>query len=234
MAGFVEAAAELRSLLGDLPVDRVDAVGPRTGPAAAALEQACAQGGWAAWWTAAPAGAPSRLVVSTRDALGRSAAGARLWVAPGGEPLGASLCGVPFRDLAARLAEHGRGRLPLVLAPEQVRVLPVGRGQRAFGAEVVRRLAASGGRAVLGGDAGPLAGRVAAAWRDRIPWTVVVGGREASRDEAALRVPGRGTVTLTLDALCAALRRATGRDPQAGPGGRRTAVEVTADALMHP
>jgi threonyl-tRNA synthetase len=91
-----------------------------------------------------------------------------------------------FERLVAILLEHYDGRFPLWLAPEQVRVLPVGGDQHAYADEVAARLHASGLRAGVDVD-GPLGGRVRRSEAERIPVVAVVGPREAAGGQVALR-----------------------------------------------
>lgn len=87
------------------------------------------------------------------------------------------------------LIEHFDGRFPLWLAPEAVRVLPVGADQFAYAQEVAGRLADAGVRSAVV-DAGPLDGRIREAHRLRIPVVAIVGAREMAAEQIALRRQG--------------------------------------------
>ena len=92
------------------------------------------------------------------------------------------------RWLAAVL-EHGDGGLPLWLAPEQVRVLPVGPA----GLPAARQLAEAGAKQGLRMAIeveGALATRVKAAMLARVPCLAVVGAREAAAGVVAVRRRG--------------------------------------------
>jgi hypothetical protein len=95
----------------------------------------------------------------------------------------ASLLG-PLTDVLALLLEHGP--LPLWLAPEQARVLPIGAGQQTAAEALLRRLREAGLRAELDA-AGPLAGRVRRATGARVPAVLVIGAREAAAGTVARR-----------------------------------------------
>lgn len=86
----------------------------------------------------------------------------------------------------AILIEHFDGRFPLWLAPEAVRVLPVGADQHAYAHHVAARLRAAGVPAGVDPH-GPLGGRIRAAQSLRVPVVAVTGAREADAGAAALR-----------------------------------------------
>lgn len=135
------------------------------------------------------------------DGLGRSWAIARLRHEQG--VLRGSLL-APMRALALAL-EHLDGALPAWLAPEQVRVLPVG-GDPAAGRDLAAALARAGAR--VGVDAeGPLAGRVGAAAGARVPYLAFVGPREAA--DRAVRVRARGGSASTLTSWSALVDHVT-------------------------
>jgi threonyl-tRNA synthetase len=108
-----------------------------------------------------------------------------------------------FERFVAILLEHFDGRFPLWLAPEAVRVLPIGARQHDYGREVVARLRDAGVRARMVGD-GPLGGRVRAAQGDRVPVLAVVGQREADGGAVSLR-RGAGQEVLPVDAAVSML-----------------------------
>lgn len=111
-----------------------------------------------------------------------------------------------YERLIGILLEHFDGRLPLWLAPEGVRVLPVGASQSAYAREVGDRLADAGVRSAIV-DAGPLDGRIRDAHRLRVPVVAIVGAREASAEEVALRRPStRRQVAAALPDAVAMLR----------------------------
>jgi threonyl-tRNA synthetase len=91
-----------------------------------------------------------------------------------------------FERFVAILLEHFDGRFPLWLAPEAVRVLPIGANQRDYAQEVVERLEGASVRAALVDD-GPLAGRIRAAQSARVPVLAVIGEREQDATGVALR-----------------------------------------------
>lgn len=211
-ARALAAERALRALLG-LELARVDLEAPPDGGHAAdALGAALAEAGLAPWISEVPAGRPARALLWLGSEAGPLARGASLRAGgTQGLRLEGSLVGALDELLAAVLEANG-GRLPLAVAPEQARVLPVGRAQRGYAAEVARTLADAGARVTLASDRGPLPARVARAARERVPWTLVVGAREARERAVTLRAAapaGEARLrTLPLSQLPAALERA--------------------------
>ena len=95
-----------------------------------------------------------------------------------------------FERFIGILLEHYDGAFPLWLAPEAVRVLPVGAADEAYGAGMVAALLAVGVRANLGGG-GPLGGRIRDAELGRVPVMAVVGAREREAGAVCLRRRGQ-------------------------------------------
>lgn len=93
------------------------------------------------------------------------------------------------RMMAVVLEHHGR--LPDGLAPEPVRVLPVGAEQEGAAASVADDLRRRGVPARMEAD-GPLPGRLRDAADRRIPVVAVVGAREAAGDQVMVQPLGGG------------------------------------------
>ncbi len=87
------------------------------------------------------------------------------------------------------LLEHFDGRFPSWLAPEAVRVLPVGGKQSAYAQEMADRLADVGVRVGIDRD-GPLGSRIRAAHDLRVPLLAILGERETAAKQVALRRQG--------------------------------------------
>jgi threonyl-tRNA synthetase len=105
------------------------------------------------------------------------------------------------------LIEHTGGDLPLWLAPEQVRLLPVAEAHRSGAEEIAEELRAAGFRADATAPDETLGKRIRAAEVEKIPYVVVYGDRE-SRDSLALRHRHGEQSTVSLDALLDELRAA--------------------------
>jgi threonyl-tRNA synthetase len=89
------------------------------------------------------------------------------------------------------LIEHYGGAFPTWLAPEQVRVLPVGEDWEASARELVDELVAAGVRATLESRE-TLGYRIREAETLKIPYMGVVGEREAEAGTVAVRKRGEG------------------------------------------
>jgi len=105
----------------------------------------------------------------------------------------------------AMLLEHYGGALPFRLAPDQVAVAPVARGQAAYAADVADRFALAGLRAVLFDDNQTLARRIVTAHAAQIPVVAVVGKREAETRGVTLRERDGSQSTMELDTAAAML-----------------------------
>lgn len=109
-----------------------------------------------------------------------------------------------FERFIGILLEHFEGRFPLWLAPEAVRILPVGAAQAAYAREVAERLADARVRCSVA-DHGPLGGRVRDAHRLRVPVIAVVGALETEAGSVALRRHGAGQQVVSLQEAVATL-----------------------------
>ncbi|MEZ4372338.1 MAG: threonine--tRNA ligase [Polyangiaceae bacterium] len=98
-----------------------------------------------------------------------------------------ALCGSLERFLGILLEHHG-GRLPLWLAPRQIRVLPIAEAQSEAAELLVGELRALGFRADLDASAESLGRKVALAHEQGVAELVVLGAREVSGGNVALRV----------------------------------------------
>jgi threonyl-tRNA synthetase len=103
--------------------------------------------------------------------------------------------------------EHTGGDLPLVLAPEQVRVLPVSEAFRAEAESLADDLRVHGFRANVDERAETLGRRIRDAELFKIPFVVVWGERE-SLESLALRRHGGEQVTVSWEALLSELQSA--------------------------
>jgi threonyl-tRNA synthetase len=112
-----------------------------------------------------------------------------------------ALYGSIERFLAVLLEHHGAA-LPAWLAPEQVRVTPLGGDARvgAAAAALAASLVAAGVRAHLEPGDATLSRRVRDAHHLGIPWLAVVGPREAARGTVSVRGLRGGDAARELDA----------------------------------
>ncbi len=97
------------------------------------------------------------------------------------------------------LIEEYAGDFPLWLAPEQIRLLPVGEQQRDYVEEVTAKLKAQGIRAVADRSNERLGKLIRNAEKDKIPVMAVVGAKEVESESLSLRTRSRGELgTLTV------------------------------------
>jgi threonyl-tRNA synthetase len=88
------------------------------------------------------------------------------------------------------LIEHFAGAFPLWLSPEQVRVLPISDKSEAYAREVHERLVTAGLRATVDASNERVQGRIRAAAEEKIPYTAVVGPRDAEARKVSVRAFG--------------------------------------------
>jgi threonyl-tRNA synthetase len=103
--------------------------------------------------------------------------------------------------------EHTGGDLPLFLAPEQVRVLPVGGEHRTEAESLAGELRAAGFRAGVDERSETLGKRIRDAEMEKLPYVLVWGDKE-TRDSVAVRRRGGEQSSLSVDALLDELRAA--------------------------
>jgi threonyl-tRNA synthetase len=126
-----------------------------------------------------------------------------------------SIIGGLERLLAHLIEVHG-GAFPPWLAPTQLAILPVARGQASVAAGLKHRAIADGLRAeVLDASEGSLGARIRSA--RLVPYLAVIGEREAQAGEVALRLrDGRQLPAMDIGAALSAVRgrvESRGQDP---------------------
>jgi threonyl-tRNA synthetase len=92
----------------------------------------------------------------------------------------------------AVMLEHFAGDLPLWLAPEQARVLPVSDKFLSAASAACARLVAAGLRVVLDERSEKLGAKIRDGELEKVPVLLIVGGREAESGGASVRVRHRG------------------------------------------
>ena len=85
------------------------------------------------------------------------------------------------------LIEHYAGNFPVWLAPVQARVLPLSEKFRDYAEKVTAQINAAGLRAKMDDDAQKLGYRIRRAELDKIPYVLVVGGREEENGTVGVR-----------------------------------------------
>lgn len=92
----------------------------------------------------------------------------------------------------ALLLEQSAGQLPLWLAPEQVRVLPVGGRKGDYANALLQQITKAGFRASVDQSDEKLSGKVHAAERERVPYVVIAGDQEEKEAYITLRSCRKG------------------------------------------
>ncbi|MBP6034474.1 MAG: threonine--tRNA ligase, partial [Candidatus Moranbacteria bacterium] len=87
------------------------------------------------------------------------------------------------------LIEHTAGHFPLWLAPEQVRILPIGERHQEYAATVARDLTQAGLRVSVDASSESLGKRIRNAKVGKLPYLVVVGDKEM--EEGTLSIESR-------------------------------------------
>jgi threonyl-tRNA synthetase len=106
----------------------------------------------------------------------------------------------------AILTEHFAGAFPIWLAPVQTRVLPISEKHAEYGRKVYRELRAARIRAELDDRNEKLGYRIRDAQVRKVPYTLVVGEREAQQGTVSLRRRGsEESVVIPVDRLAAEL-----------------------------
>lgn len=85
------------------------------------------------------------------------------------------------------LIEHFAGAFPVWLAPEQARVLPISEKVSPYADEVAGALRAAGVRATVDGSQDKLGAKIRLAQMEKVPYMLVVGGKEAESRQVSVR-----------------------------------------------
>ncbi len=105
------------------------------------------------------------------------------------------------------LIEHFAGDFPLWLAPEQVRLVPISEKTLEHSRALLARLKAEGLRATLDEHSDKLGAKIRRAEIDKVPYTLVIGQKEAEANSVSVRSRARGDEgVLTADACLARLK----------------------------
>ncbi len=106
------------------------------------------------------------------------------------------------------LIEHCGGHFPTWLAPQQVRILPVGQDFHGYARTVEERLQQAGLRAGVDGSGETVGYKIREAELQKIPYMLIVGEREEESGAVAVRKQGKGEQdVVTTDAFIERLRQ---------------------------
>jgi threonyl-tRNA synthetase len=90
------------------------------------------------------------------------------------------------------LIEHFGGDFPVWLAPEQVRLVPVSDKAFDYGRSLLAQLKAAGARASLDEHSDKLGAKIRRAELEKIPYTLILGPKEAESQSVSVRSRARG------------------------------------------
>ncbi|MBS0631786.1 MAG: threonine--tRNA ligase [Verrucomicrobia bacterium] len=104
------------------------------------------------------------------------------------------------------LIEHFAGDFPAWLAPEQVRLVPISDKVADYARNLLAQLKAAGLRATLDEHSDKLGAKIRRAELDKVPYTLVIGQKEAEANSVSVRSRARGDEgVMTADAYIAKL-----------------------------
>ena len=105
------------------------------------------------------------------------------------------------------IIEHFGGDFPSWLAPEQVRLVPISDKVNDYGRALLTRLKAEGFRATLDEHSDKLGAKIRRAELDKVPYTLVIGQKEAEANSVSVRSRAKGDEgVMTTDAYIAKLK----------------------------
>jgi threonyl-tRNA synthetase len=90
------------------------------------------------------------------------------------------------------LIEHFAGDFPVWLAPEQVRLVPISDKVNDYGLALLAQLKAAGVRATLDQHSDKLGAKIRRAELEKVPYTLVLGAKEAEAQAVSVRSRARG------------------------------------------
>ena len=108
-----------------------------------------------------------------------------------------------YERTLALLIEKYAGAFPLWLAPEQVRILPIGDEHIEYAKSVRERLCAAGLRAELDDSSNTIGYKIRATQMQKVPYMLVIGAKEMESGSVAVRNRAAETVTKTVDQFLA-------------------------------
>ena len=108
-----------------------------------------------------------------------------------------------YERTLALLIEKYAGAFPLWLAPEQIRILPIGDEHVEYAAQLRDRLSAAGLRVELDDSSNTIGYKIRATQMQKVPYMLVIGAKEVEEGTVAVRNRAGETVTKSADAFLA-------------------------------
>ena len=111
-----------------------------------------------------------------------------------------------FERTLAYMLEHFNGVLPLWLAPEQVRLLPIKEGHAEYAQKIADRMTAMGMRVTVDNRDENIGTKIKAARLERIPYMLIIGDNEVNSNTVTVRSRKEGELpAMPVDELIAKL-----------------------------
>ncbi len=108
-----------------------------------------------------------------------------------------------FERTLAYLIETYAGAFPMWLAPEQVRILPIGDEHIDYAKKLAEKYAAAGLRVAVDDSSNTIGYKIRATQMEKVPYMLVIGAKEMETDSVAVRNRAGETVTKTVDGFLA-------------------------------
>ncbi len=108
-----------------------------------------------------------------------------------------------FERTLAYLIETYAGAFPMWLAPEQVRILPIGDEHIDYAKKLAAKYAAAGLRVTVDDSSNTIGYKIRATQMEKVPYMLVIGAKEMETDSVAVRNRAGETVTKTVDSFLA-------------------------------
>ena len=108
-----------------------------------------------------------------------------------------------YERTLALLIEKYAGAFPLWLAPEQVRILPIGDEHIEYAAKLRDRFAAAGLRAELDDSSNTIGYKIRATQMQKVPYMLIIGAKEVEEGTVSVRNRAGETVTKSADQFLA-------------------------------
>ena len=108
-----------------------------------------------------------------------------------------------FERTLAYLIETYAGAFPRWLAPEQVRILPIGDEHIDYAKKLAEKYAAAGLRVTVDDSSNTIGYKIRATQMEKVPYMLVIGAKEMETDSVAVRNRAGETVTKTVDGFLA-------------------------------
>ncbi|MBE6602149.1 MAG: threonine--tRNA ligase [Ruminococcaceae bacterium] len=108
-----------------------------------------------------------------------------------------------YERTLALLIEKYAGAFPLWLAPEQIRILPIGDEHVEYAAKVRDRLSCAGLRVELDDSSNTIGYKIRATQMAKVPYMLVIGAKEVEEGTVAVRNRAAQTVTKSVDEFLA-------------------------------